>query len=735
MRRRTRQGRSRKLQATSCKLQDFGALALRLVACSLQLGACLAADWRIPREYRRPLLSAEPADTVAFSFHDGGHLATGSAIVADQHDNILPSRVIWSRRGGETLIAYNGLRAKGNVFVYYGGAGKAPADLAAPPAGAWTPRLSLLLYTLRCPSGAIESEAPIRSAIRLGTADFFGVGFVDKIFHGVNPFGPDNHFASYYVGYLKIDKPGRYRIYTASSEASFVFLDGKPLCSWPGHHDPHGGRTGQHGANVELNKGEYKIEYYHAKTQGETCMMLGWTPPGAQGWHVVPESAWVHTPTARPGHPERRGGAPLAYFTWEQEDQLLLDRGQARETRNPKPETKGAKEKEPPKADPADIVQYTRVSFHSQHRGIPPKAKVVWDYGDGSGTVGERAGEHIYVGDGPFTITARIVADDTAAPGRTEGKVLDTYAVAAPMTAALKNFTFLDKDAVRRYAEVIAATDCSKLPEKTMEALWEIIETEEDVERIKPFVETYANRFGLKGAGWHAADRLALAVSLKEPQRALDIYAKLAPLAPTRLDAARIQAERLELLLHKLKQPERALEAAKSIIRTRTGLEDRIAAVKIGDVYRAQGDFEKAEDAYREAQKITYAEMDRRVIAVRQGGYLETVWSHIENGALRAAREGLVMWEIEHPIGKLSGDLILMTARYFDALGEPDRALAELETLVKLNPLTPYLPDVTLLMARAHRKLGNAAKARELVERVLTEYPRSKAAQQAIRER
>ena len=62
------------------------------------------------------------------------------------------------------------------------------------------------------------------------------------------------------------------------------------------------------------------------------------------------------------------------------------------------------------------------------------------------------------------------------------------------------------------------------------------------------------------------------------------------------------------------------------------------------------------------------------------------------------------------------------------------RALAELETLVKLNPLTPYLPDVTLLMARAHRKLGNPDKARELIRKVLDEYPKSRAAQQAIKE-
>ena len=58
----------------------------------------------------------------------------------------------------------------------------------------------------------------------------------------------------------------------------------------------------------------------------------------------------------------------------------------------------------------------------------------------------------------------------------------------------------------------------------------------------------------------------------------------------------------------------------------------------------------------------------------------------------------------------------------------------QLQALIHLNPLTPYLPDVELLMARAYRKLGEHAKARELFDKVMREYPKSRAAQQAHRE-
>jgi len=661
----------------------------------LALPLCAGAgEWKVPREYRRSLTGGRDADTVAVNFCDGGHLTSGGPppLVADEQGNLLPSRVLWNKRGGDTWVAFSATKAKGSAFVYYGPVPKGLPPAAPPPSGGWQPKLSLLLYTMPLPGKtALESFTPIANAVRAGR--MYGFGFVDNIFHGLNPYGPNDDYASYYVGYLNIEKPGRYKIYTASDEASFVLLDGKPLCSWPGRHDAHGGRNGQHAGDIQLNKGQYKLEYYHAELDGEQCMMLGWTPPGAEGWHVVPGSAFVHTPVARAGWPERRGDAPLASFIWSEDDQLLYEK-----------------------------YQFTRVSFESYCRNRPPKSKLLWEYGDGVKSEGE-AGRHIYVGDGPFAATVRIVAED--------GKTLDSYSAALSIQETMKNFTILEADACRQYAEIIAKADCSEVPAAAMEALWEVIETQEDAELIRPFVETYIRRFGVEAATWQAADRLALGISVKEPERAMRLYASLAAKAPTRLDAARCQAERIEILLHKLKKPDQALALAKSIQATRGDLESRIAAVKIGDVYRALGQFEDAEKAYRDAQKVTYATMDRRTIAVRQGGYLESADYHISKGNLRSAREALVMWEIEQPIGKLSGDLILETAKYFDTLGEPDRALAECETLTKLNPLTPYLPEVEFLMGRAYKKLGNYKKARELFDKVMTEYPKSRVADKA----
>ena len=677
----------RKLPSPTALAPVRGPLALLAL-----LAAHSQAAWLAPREYRRPLSAVPNAHTVVVKFNDGAHLTSSGVLVVDSRGNVLPSAVLFSRRGEVTWVAFNGAAAKGQVALYYGPSVQLPgAQLRRVPAGGWQPRLSLFLFTMPAPPGALQSHKPIAAAFR--ERRFFGLGPVDKVFHGFNPFGPDDNYASYYLGYLVIRKSGKYRIFTSSDEASFVFLDDRPLCSWPGSHQAHAGRRGKFGADVHLTRGEHKLEYYHVETTGEQCAALGWTPPGEKGYRIVPASAFLHVPVARAGAPERFGGRPLAAFQWSQDDQVLHEN-----------------------------YQFTRISFASQCRNLPKGAKFVWDFGDRlSARVPEP--EHVYLGAGPFPCTLKVLDE--------KGKLLDHFSAVIRPDEAIKNFTINDRHIVHRYVQAICKTDCSRLPPSTLDALWELVETEEDPALVLPFAETYVERLGLKGKGWHAGDYLALAYSVKNPEAAVKLYTRLAASAPTKLDAARAQLERIEIILHKLDNPELAMKVARAVRASRGGLEARVAAVKIGDIHRAQGDFEKAEKAYRQAQDITYAKMDPRVIAVRQGGYLETVNSFLEHGYLRAAREALVMWEIEHPIGKLSGDLILMTARYFDKLGEPRRALAELETLTKLNPLTPYLPEVELLKARAYRKMGNEAKARELYQKVMDEYPRSRAARVA----
>ncbi len=660
-----------------------------------------AGQWHAKREYRREITSAPREDAVAFRFSGGGHLASGArdVLVVDSTGAALPHRILHAPRAGATWVAFQGTKAKGRVFVYYGGGTEGRVA-----SGGWRPRLSLVLRTMPVPAGAFDAANPIASAAR--GSGIFGMGFVDKIHHGHNPYGRNDRFASAFIGYLDIKRPGRYHIFTVSDDASFVFLDGKPLCSWPGRHESERGRRGQHGRTVQLNKGLHRIEYYHAQEKDTAMMVLGWTPPWDLGKRkgntvkveLVPRSAFLHTPVARAEAPERRGEAALAAFDWQQTDQRLYEGH-----------------------------QYSRIDFANRCRNVPQDAKVQWSFGDGVSATGAQPRDHIYVGNGPFTCAMRIVGKDK--------KVLDEFRSVVRIETPMKNLTVADESELGQYMDTICRYNCVRVADATMKALWALVEISEDVRATEPFCAALVKQLGLGGVGWHAGDRLALALSFKEPARAEKLYVRLAGKAPSTFDAARMRLERIELVLHKVKDRDRAFALAKAMRTRSTGWQARLGAVKMGDVHRARGELEEAEKVYRAAAKLAYGATDRRLVAMRQGGYLETADTYLRTGFLRAARALLVRWEAQYPDGKLGGDLILMTARYFEKLGAPQRALDELATLIKINPLSPYLPEVELRMARAYAKLGNRAKADELYEKVMYEYPRSREAMQAQKER
>jgi len=115
--------------------------------------------------------------------------------------------------------------------------------------------------------------------------------------------------------------------------------------------------------------------------------------------------------------------------------------------------------------------------------------------------------------------------------------------------------------------------------------------------------------------------------------------------------------------------------------------------------------------------------MDRREIDVRASGHGEIVSAHLNNGKLRAAREAMIDWEAQFPVSKIAGDFILISSRYWEAVGDPQRALDDMGSLLKINPLTPYLPQIEYRMGNAFRDLGQPEKARALYEKVVKEYP------------
>lgn len=76
---------------------------------------------------------------------------------------------------------------------------------------------------------------------------------VERIGIRWNPFGPDDHFSSWFTGWFRLDARETLYLATISDEGSEVHLDGSLLVAWPGRHTRRAGVKGEYGKEVTLD--------------------------------------------------------------------------------------------------------------------------------------------------------------------------------------------------------------------------------------------------------------------------------------------------------------------------------------------------------------------------------------------------------------------------------------------------------------------------------------------------
>jgi TolA-binding protein len=188
-------------------------------------------------------------------------------------------------------------------------AGAGAYQLKGGPASDWWPQAGVRLQLRRTADGPWEDGKQLQQLWEASKP--LGEALADRIFQGHNPLGPTRQVFLQATGWLRIDKPGTYRLATISQDASLVLVDGRPLVGWTGGHGTeHGGRA-QHGKELALTAGVHEVRYINATRGDRLCAVLAWTPPGADKPEPVPASAFVQ-PLAVPARPAAGG-----WFTWE----------------------------------------------------------------------------------------------------------------------------------------------------------------------------------------------------------------------------------------------------------------------------------------------------------------------------------------------------------------------------------------------------------------------------------
>jgi tetratricopeptide (TPR) repeat protein len=564
----------------------------------------------------------------------------------------------------------------------------------APPARAeWSPRAGCLIETRLYPGQAIDSLDAWNKAWTAARPQ--GCRFVPNVFFGHNPLGPHENFLSRFTGYLKCEKAGRYQFATDSDDASFLSIDGRLIVAWPGGHG--GAARAEYTGFADLAAGVHRIDYHHAQGQGGCLMSAAWRPPDAPNVHVIEPGAFVPVGRADVGAVETRTGELVPDFLPVNVDQAVLT----------------------PDADEYLI----RMGF----RNLLPEATLAewssrWSFGDGT-TSDEPSPDHVYMLPGDYEVTLKLVK------GYDERMTRMKVHVERDWDRDPKNIALREQ-----FYDVIRAYDVSRMDP---EHAW----------RVTYYFTRIAKRDDAVRAGKALLARGETDLDEKTLTRAVTLYAETMRELGKDYEGARKMLldyeKRMKGVEHKAAL---ALAAGDIDMWHRKDLEDaeacyrrvifsygeraekqtlRRALVRMGDIYRWRHDAEKSREFLHRAQAIPVDERDPVQKSVRAGFLARTVEELLEKGDMELAYDTLVTWAWEFPADQLEGWWTEFRVRWLIRNKEYPGGIAEVESLLKLNPKSLYAPTLLWLAADCAEATGDRTKAVELLERILTDYPES----------
>ncbi len=586
----------------------------------------------------------------------------GDVALVGADGRLVPIAFLWRGAGDRILLLAKALAAGEEYFLYFGG------NRQASPA--WQPTVSLLLETRRLPPGVgFDSWPMLEEGWRHGR-DADGVGFTQAIKHGSNPFGESLGFMSHYSGYLHTAGLKRLFLYTLSSDASFVLVDETFAFGWPGRHSPDANAETVRGKDVPCPNDWTKIDYYQAKDGdgNPPAMVLGWRRDGKL--EAIPSREWMHPGTTSAGTIEEARGLPVPLVSVKVHS----------------------------------YIGYGGHWYFDTECSLPPGQTGQWAFDDGATFSGascrrvipgpERRMVTVTLSrgnDGVRRITfpndVRMAnVNDPADPAWYVGLLRNE--TPSPVSPCLeRDFLFLrdfgDAETAGRFA-----------------GAW----LRENISPKKPL--------------WIDAETAWLRyVAESDPRRAL---AELHGLSPeTQRDcAAWLDPLEMEALVFNGGSPERIRQISLKNIGTPL---ERIADIRLGDLERLAGDYDKAAAHYLALQM----KEEIRKLPAEDRAYSMTISGMLESGDRGAAERKLGEWEFRHPSAKLDTDFLLLRARTLILFGRWKEALQELDSFEKMQADSPYEIDAEFYRARVLFETGRKPEARKIWTDLAKNYPRN----------
>ncbi len=603
----------------------------------------------------------------AFTFADGGYIKEEARdlVIIDKSGKKVPYKVIWCEPGWKTTFIFPAASKGQKYSVYYGN----PFAMES-TSFRWDPKVSLTLETSKNPGGEIDDFKNMRVLLKR-IKKVYGRGFVDKIWHGLNPYGPDDNYISVYRGYLKIEKEGIYEIATASDEASFIFIDGELVTEWPGYHSVRGGLYGEYSGPVLLNAGLHKITYYHMERGGAQFMMAAWKKPGQKKFEIIPAAFYLHPAQSEELSYRRTNQNFTACFTAVQKSEMI-------------------------KGD----VQYTRVDFKNcSYDSKKRKISYMWDFGDGMKS-SEEIPSHIYNQVKHYRVTLTVRARDEK----------DIFKFLIKIRRSVGNIAPADKKCLDDYAGIV---DMYQHDELSRDELFSYIGLFENIDEKKYLIsicDVYLRKYEQysREKTTQVMRILAGAYESVDLGKSLKLYAGLSKRETDKDLLYMAEKARADIYLYELKDYGRAIKMYKLIVNRFPYNKDgvKLARIGIGDVYREKGEYDRAGEIYAGIEKEAAGDTGIEKTVMERGIYAGRVESFLNQGRLKEALDELTQWQLHFPASKLSGEFILLYAEYLYRKGNYKRAISELTKLAEIDPKSPFLKDAKILIEKAEKASG-----------------------------
>ncbi len=598
----------------------------------------------------------------------------------DSKGNSQQVYALWNGVGEKAILVADHLDPQTDYFLFFGGN---PAPLLEN----WKPRLGLFLETRRLPPNAKldnsqEMETNWRSAPAVDGADF-----AETIFRAGNPFGNNADYSSHYEGWLVTPEGGNLILYTLSSDASFVLVDGKPELEWPGIHSGYANLQTVRKQSVPCNMGFTRIAYYQAKVgEGESGAVLGWEKNGR--FETIPQEAWVHPGTSRIVKIEDERGWPVPLVSVKCNS----------------------------------FIGYASYWLYdvecSVEESIPPGWTAEWHFEDGAIFTGPKC-RRVLIGPKPQFVTLILMHDNNITKG--VRRVL--------FPEGLNEVSINNHGNLELYLSLIDTETPSQLSLASLHAMLPLLFDFADAGRSGRVALAWL----LKGPSpddplWMPAQTTAiLFLAQNDPQKALGELRGIDPIVRKKYDRELSLLE-LDLLVFYLRDSSAVLVANRIISEIHDLESVALAKIRIGDLYRLTDHFQEAAQSYQSIQKDISDQTGGRKIPAQDSAYSMTIEKLLTGGYRSQAKEKLREWEIRHPMAKFDTYFLLLRARMLNSYGRWVEALMELDSFKKIQPESPYEIDADFYSAEALHALGKKEEALKLWSLISSKYPHHKLA-------